>query len=476
MGAEDAVPNRLGAAIESARGIIAAMTSEAGDRVGVVAFAGGAVVRCGLTANLGAASETVRSLRPGCVRPGGTDLGTAIETAAGAFDDRDRADGRMILLFTDGEDLAGAWQGRVEEVKRAGIIIDAVAIGDPDTGHPVPTGDGPLTLSYRGHPVISKRSDEALDALARATGGVVIRLGLASADLGAVYRDTIAPRARRVHGETHPPDRAERYGLFVLGALLALSIGAGPKGTRRRARARAFATTGSLGFAVLFGAGPSGESPSELIAQGRLAYEARLYDEALKAFEAAGRAAPRSAIPRFDAAAALFALGRYAEAIPLYREARALGDPALKVKADFALGNASLMAGDPSSAIAHYDGCITSARTLPGLDAIRRDAEANRDYARLRLEDDPPPPPDSKPEASPKSKAEPAKTQAESRPGEGSDAADASRGRGGAGGTAPDPRPAGERLDDAVRRVREALRNRLPDAPVGGTAGDIKDW
>ena len=40
MGAEDAVPNRLGVAIESARGLIEAMAEEPGDRVAVVAFAG----------------------------------------------------------------------------------------------------------------------------------------------------------------------------------------------------------------------------------------------------------------------------------------------------------------------------------------------------------------------------------------------------------------------------------------------------
>ncbi len=75
MGAEDAVPSRLGVAIESARGLIEAMAREEGDRVAVVAFAGAGVVRCGLTENLGAAREVVRRLRVGTVQPGGTDLG-----------------------------------------------------------------------------------------------------------------------------------------------------------------------------------------------------------------------------------------------------------------------------------------------------------------------------------------------------------------------------------------------------------------
>src|SRR4051794_11851219 len=53
MGAQDAVPNRLGAGIEAARSLVDALGSEAGDRAAVVAFAGRGVLRCPLTENLG---------------------------------------------------------------------------------------------------------------------------------------------------------------------------------------------------------------------------------------------------------------------------------------------------------------------------------------------------------------------------------------------------------------------------------------
>ena len=44
----------------------------------VVAFAGRGVVRCPLTENLGAVDSALQALRPGDVRPGGTDLGAAL--------------------------------------------------------------------------------------------------------------------------------------------------------------------------------------------------------------------------------------------------------------------------------------------------------------------------------------------------------------------------------------------------------------
>jgi len=481
MAAEDVVPSRMGVAIESARGLIAAMAGEEGDRAAVVAFAGGGVVRCGLTENRGAAAEVVRGLAPGTVQPGGTDLGAAIEIAAGAFDDRDRADGRMIVVFTDGEDHAGGWRDRLGPLRDAGIVVNAVAIGDPEAAHPVPSGEGGGVLSYRGKPVASRRSDEALDALAAATGGGVVRLGLASADLGALYRERIAPAARRAREATHPPERAERSGAFLFAALMALTLGSRPRPSRRTARR--WGVVASAAMMVALGAGPARESPRRLVDRGRAAYGAGRFDEALAAFDAASAAAPSAAIPRYNAAAALFALRRYPEAIARYRRARDLGDPALGVKVDYAMGNAYLMGDDPATAIRHYDACIASTVRSPALASIRRDAEANRDYARKRLED-PAPEPNPGPSRD-KTKNDPAPEPARAPPDPGKaegDDRDGPRGRGGAGGSRPRPEPEKggrspqERLDDAIEEVREALARRPPAAPPQSPPTDLKDW
>jgi Ca-activated chloride channel homolog len=479
MGAEDAVPNRLGVAIESARGLLEAMAREDGDRVAVVAFAGGGVVRCGLTENLGAAMDVIKSLKTGTVQPGGTDLGAALDVAAGAFDDRDHADGRMIIVFTDGEDLAGGWQQRVEPLRQEGIIVNAVAIGDPDAGHPVPSGEGGLVLSYKGKPVVSKRSDEPLDALARASGGVVIRLGLASADLGGLYRDKIAPASRRLRHITHPPERAERFGVFVLAALMILVMGTRPRASRRSARR--WGVVASAALAVALGAGPSGESPRRLVERGRVAYVAGRLDDALAAFEAAAEAAPGSPVPRFGAGATLFALGRYPDAIERYQEARERGDHATRVKVDYALGNAALMAGDPPSAIRYYDACISSTRRTKALDSVRHDARVNREYARRRLKELSPPEPEQ-PDDKPKDQPPPEAKKPKPSPGQGEgQGGDGPRGQGGAGGSEPDPRPRDgtspqEQLDTALEHIREALEKRLPDAPVQRPSKDMRDW
>ena len=106
MGVEDAVPNRLAAAVEAAESLVNALAREATNRVAVVAFAGRGVLRCPLTENLGAVLDALHRLRPGAVRPGGTDLGAALDAAREAFGPEEHAEGRAIVVFSDGEDHA----------------------------------------------------------------------------------------------------------------------------------------------------------------------------------------------------------------------------------------------------------------------------------------------------------------------------------------------------------------------------------
>ncbi len=155
MAVKDAVPDRLGVAIEAAQSLLSALGSAPGDRAAVVAFAGRGVRRCPLTESLGAVSEVLHSLRPGSVRPGGTDLGAALEAARAAFDDQDRSGGRAIILFSDGEDHRERWQGIVERLREEGVVVHCVAIGDADQGHPIPEANGG-DLTYQGETVASK--------------------------------------------------------------------------------------------------------------------------------------------------------------------------------------------------------------------------------------------------------------------------------------------------------------------------------
>ena len=489
MAAEDAVPDRIGLATGAALDLLRALGDEAGDRAGVVAFAGRGSVRCPLTEDLDAAAEAVRSLRPGDVQPGGTDLGAGIETALEVFDEEDHAEGRTIVVFSDGEDHVGGWSATIDRLRARGVMVHAVAIGDPERGHPVPR----LEAAGASTPAdVTRRSDVALAAIARATGGAVIPLGLATADLGSLYRDRIGPTARRRRDELRLPERVERFPAFVVTALAVGLAGSSRARTRRRGRRSRFAAGLVLAGLVAgssLGASKGAATAASLVAEGVEADRAGRFAEALRAFEAAITLDPGSPIPRYDAAAALFRLRRYPEAIARYGEARDRADEGLRIKIDYALGNAHLALGEAAGSLAHYDACLASNLPGPALDAIRRDAAENRAYAATRIK----PPPEEPDRGDPgpggrdRRRGEPGGDRRPGdgprEPGKGGRSRDPgggrSRGPGGSGGGGQAPPEDGSpesRLEAALRDVREARDRREPEPTPKGSGGSSKDW
>ena len=97
-------------------------------------------------------------------------------------------------------------------------------------------------------------------------------------------------------------------------------------------------------------------------------------------------------MPRYDAAATLFRMERYADAADAYAVARQTAGAGLRTKIDYALGNTALALGDAHAAIAHYDACLASQAAGPDLDAVRRDAAVNRRFAVESAQRTPAPP------------------------------------------------------------------------------------
>ena len=196
-----------------------------------MAFAGRGVRYCPLTENLGAVMELLHRLRPGCVQPGGTDLGAGLDAALEAIGDEAHAEGQAIVVISDGEDLAERWKPRLDRLVKREAVVYAVTIGDAEQGHPVPSGsaDG-AAMVYRGRAVESRRSDAALRTIAEQTGGVVIALGLSSGEPGVLYRNQIEPSARRRGQVPRVADMAERFPLFLVAALSCLTAACWPPG------------------------------------------------------------------------------------------------------------------------------------------------------------------------------------------------------------------------------------------------------
>jgi Ca-activated chloride channel family protein len=223
MLAQDIAPNRLERERVLARRVLREL---AGDRIGLVAFAGRAYVLAPMTVDHGALQLYLDALDPEIVSQGGSSLAAAVRQATDLARGREDAGLGAVLLVTDGEALEDeeAVREAAERAARVGITIHTVGVGTRD-GSPVPASEGEPEGYKRGPDgeiVISRLGEPLLREIASITGGRYERLGQAGAT-DAILRTlrglerTEADSQRRVREK-------ERYGWFVLLALLLLLV------------------------------------------------------------------------------------------------------------------------------------------------------------------------------------------------------------------------------------------------------------
>jgi Ca-activated chloride channel homolog len=196
MNTEDVAPSRLEKAKREIRSLIARLK---GDRVGLVAFAGTAILYCPLTLDYGAANLFLDGLDTGVIPDPGTALAPAIQTATSSFSATERKY-KVLILFTDGEDLEGDVEAAVGKARSDGVIIYTVGIGTPE-GKPIPIRDekGDV-VEYRkdagGQIVVSRLDERALAQIAVNTGGRYFRASASESELDAIY-DEISKQEKK---------------------------------------------------------------------------------------------------------------------------------------------------------------------------------------------------------------------------------------------------------------------------------------
>lgn len=219
MLAQDVAPNRLERAKADVRDLLARL---AGDRVGLIAFAGKAVVKVPLTTDHGFFLQALEELDPTSAPRGGSLIGDAIRKAMESMEPRNDRE-RVLVLITDGEDHDSYPAEAARQAAEQGIRIFAVGLGDPNEGARVPTRDdaGHLGfLKYEGAEVWSKMDEKLLEQIALTTQGAYIPAKTRAYDLGEVYADHLA---HLTQGEIQAEKRKrfrDRFQIF-----LALGIG-----------------------------------------------------------------------------------------------------------------------------------------------------------------------------------------------------------------------------------------------------------
>jgi Ca-activated chloride channel family protein len=176
MAAEDLVPSRLAHAQHAAARLI---EQRAGDRIGLVSFAGQAALNCPLTVDHAAAAMFLEALDVMEPALPGSAIAPALETAAralGASEGPAHTErSRAIVLFSDGEDHEGGLESTLAALRRTGTPVYVVGCGTA-RGAPIPLRDGGGMLSGykkdRAGRVVTTRLDEAaLERIALETEG-----------------------------------------------------------------------------------------------------------------------------------------------------------------------------------------------------------------------------------------------------------------------------------------------------------------
>ena len=223
MQAEDVAPNRLERAKSDIRDLLKQLAS---DRVGLIVFAGMAVVQVPLTTDQGFFRMVLDDVDVDSAPRGGTLIGDAIRKAVESLEQRSDRD-QVLVLITDGEDHDSYPEEAAKQAAKRGVKIFTVGLGDAGEGMRIPIRgeDGALTYlkDQKGQEVWSQMDERLLKSIALDTRGAYIPAKTRAYDLGQVYSDHLAGLSR---GQIHTEKRkryGEKFQLFLclgLGLLL----------------------------------------------------------------------------------------------------------------------------------------------------------------------------------------------------------------------------------------------------------------
>jgi Ca-activated chloride channel family protein len=240
MLARDIYPSRLERAKRELERLIDRL---AGDRIGLVAFAGESLTYPPTT-DYAAVKLFWRDLSPADMPVGGTAIGRAMKSSIDLLK-RLRARGgesraQVILLLTDGEDTESEPLAVADEAAQLGIKIFAVGIGSR-SGELVPqvNADGQVQgylKDREGKYVTSRLAEDMLNQIAQKTGGEYLRAD--ARRFGVEAMEAALSGLKRTENEARLVKQYDEvYEFLVLPAFLLLVGEACVNERRRRAAA-----------------------------------------------------------------------------------------------------------------------------------------------------------------------------------------------------------------------------------------------
>jgi len=386
MLAEDIQPNRLERAKLEIHDFLDKLK---GDRVGLVTFAGAAYISCPLTMDYRAAQLFLDNIEAGIITKPGTDIAEAINTAALAFNQKEKKY-KVLVLVTDGEDQGHQPAEAAKKAAAEGIRIYTIGIGTP-AGEPIPLRQPEGTfLGYKkdesGSVVLSRLDEQTLSEIAQIGRGKCLSVARGGFDLDKIYQEISGLEKKELQG-TLAVEYLDRYQYFLFPAIMLLIMEMFLTDRRRTQPLRfkiwkkssaAVAATLLL-FAFTASAWGKGNANS-LNSEGNELYNQGKYQEATRRYQDAAIEKPESFVLQYNLANALQQSQDYARALQSYQRALELGDTSQLASAFYNLGNGLYRIGQYQEAAAAYK------QTLE-LDPSDQDAKYNFELALKKLQE-----------------------------------------------------------------------------------------
>ena len=393
MLANDVPPNRLQRVKLAAQDLVNELR---GDRIGLVAFAGRAFLQAPLTIDYDAAVEALNDLDTSVIPEGGTNISEAINLAVRTFG-KSAVGNRALIIFTDGEELAGDSAKVAKAAADAGVRIFTIGVGTPEGSLiPLPgqSGGTAFVKDSSGQVVKSKLDEKRLREIAQTTGGMFLPLANGPATMQQLYTEGLSQMQAGDIDARMSRQPIERYqwplGAAIL-ALLASVLISERKAPRRLQVNRAPKPAKVLaGAAVLL----LSSSLAQAAAPGLEEYRNGQYKEAFERFQQTLEANPNTRAAdkiQFDAGAAAYKMKDYAKALQSFSQALLSPDRDLQSRSHYNLGNTLYQRGetqksnetkltDWSNALQHYDQALK-------INPDNKEAQENSAFVKQKIEE-----------------------------------------------------------------------------------------
>jgi len=184
---QDVKPSRLERTKLAIKDLV--MKLNGADHIGLIAFAGDAVVMCPLTYDYNGFLLSLEDLSVNSIPRGGTDIDQAIDQSVNAYKGMTDSD-KAVILVTDGEDQEGDALQAARRAREKGVKFYTVGVGTREGDLiQVTNADGQTEFlkDSAGNAVKSRLNENLLQQIAYITGGAYVRSGGTQFGLDYLY-------------------------------------------------------------------------------------------------------------------------------------------------------------------------------------------------------------------------------------------------------------------------------------------------